>query len=85
MDATSGGETAEGRAFESTPVPQEPNEERLSPTPAAAIEETADAETTPGGAALDVAPAPEGSASQVDIEERPSLAPVTEVGEASGI
>jgi hypothetical protein len=85
MDATPGGETAEGKAVESTPVSQEPAAEHLSPSLTATIEEAAAAETTTGDAALDVAPAPEGSAFQANIEERPSLAPVTEVGESSGI
>jgi hypothetical protein len=84
MDATPEGETAEGKAFEPTPVPQEPAEEHLSSTPAAAIEEAADVETTIGDALSDVIPAPEGSTSQDGLEERLSPAPVTEVGEASG-
>ena len=84
MDATPGGETAEGKAFEPTPVSQEPVEEHLFPTPAAAVGEAANVEITSGDKILEVTPASEGLVSQDSIEERPSPASTSDVREASG-
>ena len=85
MDATLEGETAEGKASEPNPVSPEPVEDYLSPTPAAAIGEAANVETTPGDTILEVTPASEELVSQDIVEERPSPAATSEVGEASGI
>jgi hypothetical protein len=84
LDATPGGETTEGEASRLAPDSQEPTEEHLSPPPAAAIGEAASVETAAGETILEVISAPEGPIPQDMIEERPSFAPTTEVGEASG-
>ena len=85
MDATPGGETAEGKASEPNPVPQEPVGEHLSPIPAAAIGEAANVDTTSRDTILEVTPASEELVSQDIVEERPSPAATSEVREASGI
>ena len=84
LDATSEGETAEDEASRPTMVSQEPIEEHLSPPSAAAIGEAASMETAAGETILEAISAPERPIPQDTTEERPSSAPPTEVGEASG-
>jgi len=85
MDATPGGEFAEGEASGSAPGPQEPVEEHISLPSAATVDEAARVETVAEGTVPEVIPAQEGPVSQDVLEDRPALTPTTEVGEAPGI